>query len=247
MTPMKSNFDVIIVGTGLAGLSAALRLADHRRILLVDKQALGAGASDWAQGGIAAVVDPHDSVEAHVQDTLVAGAGLCDEQATRFIISHGAEAVQWLIDEGVAFTPDSSSGVGFHLTREGGHGTRRIFHAADSTGHEIQQTLRQKVRTHRNITLLEQHMAVDLIIQGGRCVGIYLQSVQNGPVTAVAARQVVLATGGAGKVYLYTTNPDMRHRRRHRDGLARRLPRSRTWSSSSSIRPASTTRTPSPS
>ncbi len=208
MPGMESNFDVVIVGTGLAGLSTALRLADQRRILLVDKQSLGAGASDWAQGGIAAVVDPQDSVDAHVHDTLVAGAGLCDEAATRFIIGHGAEAVQWLIGEGVAFTPDSASGVGFHLTREGGHSTRRIFHAADSTGHEIQQTLRQKVRTHRNITLLEQHMAVDLIIQGGRCVGLYLQSVQNGPVTAVAARQVVLANGGAGKVYLYTTNPD---------------------------------------
>jgi len=205
---MESSFDVVVVGTGLAGLATALRLADHRRILLVDKQSLGAGASDWAQGGIAAVVDSHDSVEAHVRDTLVAGAGLCDEDATRYIIGHGADAVQWLIAQGVAFTPDSASELGFHLTREGGHSTRRIFHAADSTGHVIQQTLRRKVREHPSITLLEQHMAVDLIIQEGRCVGLYLQSVQNGPVTAVAARQVVLANGGAGKVYLYTTNPD---------------------------------------
>jgi L-aspartate oxidase len=205
---MESNFDVVIVGTGLAGLATALRLAEHRRILLVDKQSLGAGASDWAQGGIAAVVDSHDSVEAHVRDTLVAGAGLCDENATRFIIGHGADAVQWLIEQGVAFTPDSASELGFHLTREGGHSTRRIFHAADSTGHVIQQTLREKVRAHPGITLLEQHMAVDLIIQEGRCVGLYLQSIQNGPVTAVSARQVVLANGGAGKVYLYTTNPD---------------------------------------
>jgi len=116
--------------------------------------------------------------------------------------------VQWLIDEGVAFTPDSASQVGFHLTREGGHSTRRIFHAADSTGHEIQQTLREKVRRHPAITLLEQHMAVDLIVRSGRCVGLYVQSVQNGPVVGIAARQVVLANGGAGKVYLYTTNPD---------------------------------------
>ena len=205
---MESTFDVVIVGTGLAGLATALRLADHRRILLVDKQSIGAGASDWAQGGIAAVVDPHDSVEAHVRDTLVAGAGLCDENATRYIIGHGAEAVHWLIGQGVAFTPDSGSEMGFHLTREGGHGTRRIFHAADSTGHVIQQTLREKVRAHPAITVLEQHMAVDLIILQGRCVGLYVQSVQNGPVTAISAGQVVLANGGAGKVYLYTTNPD---------------------------------------
>jgi len=205
---MESTYDVVIVGTGLAGLATALRLADHRSILLVDKQSLGAGASDWAQGGIAAVVDPHDSIEAHVNDTLIAGAGLCDAAATRYIIEHGAEAIQWLIDQGVAFTPDSAHELGFHLTREGGHSTRRIFHAADSTGHVIQQTLREKVRAHANITLLEQHMAVDLIIQEGRCVGLYLQSILNGPVTAISARQVVLANGGAGKVYLYTTNPD---------------------------------------
>jgi L-aspartate oxidase len=205
---MESTFDVVIVGTGLAGLATALRLADHRRILLVDKQSIGAGASDWAQGGIAAVVDPHDSVEAHVRDTLIAGAGLCDEDATRYIIGHGADAVRWLIGQGVAFTPDSANELGFHLTREGGHSTRRIFHAADSTGHVIQQTLREKVRSHPAITVLEQHMAVDLIIQEGRCVGLYVQSVQNGPVTAISARQVVLANGGAGKVYLYTTNPD---------------------------------------
>jgi len=205
---MENTFDVVIVGTGLAGLATALRLADHRRVLLVDKQSIGAGASDWAQGGIAAVVDSHDSVEAHVRDTLVAGAGLCDESATRYIIGHGAEAVRWLIGQGVAFTPDSASELGFHLTREGGHSTRRIFHAADSTGHVIQRTLREKVRAHPAITVLEQHMAVDLIILEGRCVGLYVQSVQNGPVTAISARQVVLANGGAGKVYLYTTNPD---------------------------------------
>jgi L-aspartate oxidase len=205
---MDMAFDVVIVGTGLAGLSTALGLADHRRVLLVDKQTLGAGASDWAQGGIAAVLDPQDSVEAHVRDTLIAGAGLCDEEATRFIIGHGGAAVQWLIDQGVAFTTGGDSPLGLHLTREGGHSARRIFHAADSTGHAIQRTLTEKVRAHRNITLLEQHMAIDLVVQDGRCVGLYLQSVQNGPISAVAAGQVVLCNGGAGKVYLYTTNPD---------------------------------------
>ncbi len=205
---MESNYDVVIVGTGLAGLSTALRLAGQRRILLIDKQTLGAGASDWAQGGIAAVVDPSDSVEDHVRDTLIAGAGLCDEKATRYILEHGAEAVRWLIDQGVAFTPDDTSPVGLHLTREGGHSRRRIFHAADLTGHAIQTALCRKVREHPGITLLEQHMAVDLIVQEGRCAGLYVQSVQAGPVSAVGARQVVLANGGAGKVYLYTTNPD---------------------------------------
>ena len=205
---MESKYDVVIVGTGLAGLSTALHLADEHRILLIDKQNLGAGASDWAQGGIAAVVDPADSVEEHVRDTLVAGAGLCDEKATRFILEHGAEAVQWLIGQGVAFTPDEHNALGLHLTREGGHSRRRIFHAADLTGHAIQTALGAKVRTHPNITLLEQHMAVDLIVMEGRCAGLYVQSVANGPVRSVAARQVVLANGGAGKVYLYTTNPD---------------------------------------
>jgi L-aspartate oxidase len=205
---MESTFDVVIVGTGLAGLSSALRLAGQRRVLLIDKQVLGAGASDWAQGGIAAAVDPSDSVDEHVRDTLVAGAGLCDEQATRFILQHGAEAVRWLIDQGVAFTTDDSAPLGLHLTREGGHSRRRIFHAADLTGHAIQVALSRKAREHPNITLLEQHMAVDLIVREGRCAGLYVQAVPNGAVSAIAARQVVLANGGAGKVYLYTTNPD---------------------------------------
>jgi L-aspartate oxidase len=205
---MDQKYDVVIVGTGLAGLSTALGLAEQRKVLLIDKQTLGAGASDWAQGGIAAAADPADTVEEHVRDTLVAGAGLCDETATRRILERGAEAVHWLISQGVAFTPDETSPLGLHLTREGGHGRRRIFHAADLTGHAIQVVLCQKVREHPNITLLEQHMAVDLIVREGRCAGLYVQSVQSGPVSAVAARQVVLANGGAGKVYLYTTNPD---------------------------------------
>jgi L-aspartate oxidase len=205
---MESNYDVVIVGTGLAGLSAALGLAERCSVLLIDKQELGEGASDRAQGGIAAAMDPADSVEEHVRDTLIAGAGLCDEKATRFILERGAAAVQWLIDQGVEFTRDESSALGLHLTREGGHSHRRIFHAADMTGHAIQSTLCRKVREHPGITLLEGHMAIDLIVREGRCVGLYAQRVPNGPVLAFGARQVVLANGGAGKVYLYTTNPD---------------------------------------
>ena len=205
---MESKFDVVLIGSGLAGLTTALQLAPSRRVLLVDKQTLGRGASDWAQGGIAAVIDPLDSVEEHLRDTLIAGAGLCNEAATREILGHGQEAISWLLDHGVRFTGDSDGPLGLHLTREGGHGRRRIVHAADATGHAIQEALTAQVRSHPNITWVEHLMAVDLIIRQGRCVGLYLQEVPGGAVSAVAARHVVLANGGAGKVYLYTTNPD---------------------------------------
>ena len=204
---MKSEFDVAIVGTGLAGLTSALRLADQRKVLLIGKQALGEGASDWAQGGIAAVLGSDDSVEAHVRDTLIAGAGLCDEKAVRFIVERSRKSIEWLINLGVPFTRDASE-FGFHLTREGGHSHRRIIHAADATGHAVQVTLADLVRAHPNITLLEHHLALDVIVDGGRCTGIYVQPINGGPVQAIAANQVILAAGGAGKVYLYTTNPD---------------------------------------
>ncbi len=210
------KFDVAIVGSGLAGLSVALHLAQQRKVVVISKRALRDGASDWAQGGIAAVLDSHDSHDQHVQDTLVAGAGLCDETATRFIVSRGREAIEWLIAQGVPFTRDEEAELGFHLTREGGHSQRRIIHAADATGHAVQVTLEQKVRQHPNITLLEDHIAIDLItsdklgIRNGapHCYGLYVQDVNSGKVLTIAADQTVLATGGAGKVYLYTTNPD---------------------------------------
>ena len=210
------NFDVAIVGSGLAGLSVALHLADRRKVVVISKRSLRDGASDWAQGGIAAVLDAADSHEQHVTDTLVAGAGLCDESATRFIISHGREAIEWLVAQGVPFTRDEQAALGLHLTREGGHSQRRIIHAADATGHAVQVTLEQRVREHPNITLLEHHYAIDLITSdklglpncADRCLGLYVQDVQNGEVLTISAPQTVLATGGAGKVYLYTTNPD---------------------------------------
>ncbi|MBU3709491.1 MAG: L-aspartate oxidase [Burkholderiaceae bacterium] len=210
------KFDVAIVGSGLAGLSVALHLAQTRKVVVISKRALHDGASNWAQGGIAAVLDSHDSPDEHVSDTLVAGAGLCDETATRFIVSKGREAIEWLIAQGVPFTRDDSAELGFHLTREGGHSQRRIIHAADATGHAVQVTLEQKVRQHPNITLLEHHIAIDLItsdklgINNGaaHCFGLYVQDVNSHTVMTIAAHQIVLATGGAGKVYLYTTNPD---------------------------------------
>ena len=209
-------FDVAIVGSGLAGLSVALHLAQTRKVVVISKRALHDGASNWAQGGIAAVLDSHDSQDQHVADTLVAGAGLCDETATRFIVSKGREAIEWLIDQGVPFTRDETAELGFHLTREGGHSQRRIIHAADATGHAVQVTLEQKVREHPNITLLEHHIAIDLITSdklGQRntppqCHGLYIQNVETDQVSTISAAHTVLATGGAGKVYLYTTNPD---------------------------------------
>jgi L-aspartate oxidase len=210
------KFDVAIVGSGLAGLSVALHLAETRKVVVISKRALHDGASNWAQGGIAAVLDSHDSQDEHVSDTLVAGAGLCDETATRFIVSRGREAIEWLIAQGVPFTRDESAELGFHLTREGGHSQRRIIHAADATGHAVQVTLEQKVRQHPNITLLEHHIAIDLITSdklgmhngAPNCFGLYVQDVNSHTVMTIAADQTVLATGGAGKVYLYTTNPD---------------------------------------
>jgi L-aspartate oxidase len=219
------KFDVVIVGSGLAGLSVALHLAQTRKVAIISKRELLDGASNWAQGGIAAVLDSGDSHDQHIADTLVAGAGLCDEAATRCIVEHGREAIEWLIEQGVPFTRDETAELGFHLTREGGHSQRRIIHAADATGHAVQVTLEQKVRAHPNIALFEHHCAIDVItsdklgpngVQSGapalvgqpRCYGLYVQDEQSGKVLTFEAEHTVLATGGAGKVYLYTTNPD---------------------------------------
>ena len=205
------KFDVLIIGSGLAGQSAALRLAPHCRVALVSKRSLEDSASGWAQGGIAAVLDSQDSIEAHIRDTLVAGAWLNDPTATRFVVENGRRAIEWLIEQGVPFTKDAS---GYHLTREGGHSARRVIHVADATGASVQETLIAKVRENPNITVLENHIAIDLItgekLGSGenRCFGAYVLNNQSGEVLTIGASNTLIATGGAGKVYLYTTNPD---------------------------------------
>ncbi len=210
-----SHFDVIIIGSGLAGMTLALNLAESQRVAIVTKRGLLDGASDWAQGGIAAVLADDDSIEEHVRDTLIAGAGLCDEQATRFVAENGRAAIEWLIEQGVPFSRDAGNATGYHLTREGGHSHRRIIHAADTTGHAVQVTLAEKVRSHANITLLENHIAIDLITGGklgledNACRGVYVLDKSSAQVRTFGAQHIVLASGGAGKVYLYTTSPDV--------------------------------------
>ncbi|WP_069040771.1 L-aspartate oxidase [Methyloversatilis sp. RAC08] len=209
------NFDALVLGSGLAGQALALRLAEAgQRVALITKKQVEDSASSWAQGGIAAVLDSADSVDHHLRDTLVAGAGLCDEDASRFVVEHGREAIEWLIARGVPFTRDAQGELGYHLTREGGHSHRRIVHVDDATGSAIQTTLTGQVRSHPNIHIFERHLAVDLIVgwKIGRpeigCAGAYILDIETGDVITFAAPVVVLATGGAGKVYLYTTNPD---------------------------------------
>ncbi|MGA9666711.1 MAG: L-aspartate oxidase [Gallionella sp.] len=208
------KFDALIIGSGLAGLTLALKLAECKKVGLITKKSLLDGASGWAQGGIAAVLSEEDSVDAHIQDTLTAGAGLCDETTTRYVVEHGKSSVEWLIGQGVHFTRDETSDMGYHLTREGGHSRRRIIHAADATGHVVQETLAARVLKHPNITVLENHMSVDLITGkklgrgDNRCYGVYALDCVNDEVITIAAQSTILATGGSGKVYLYTTNPD---------------------------------------
>jgi L-aspartate oxidase len=209
---------VVIVGAGLAGLAVALRVAQQRPVVVLAKRQLDEGATAWAQGGIVGVLGDDDSVDSHVRDTQDAGAGLVDEHTARFIAERSAQAVEWLVEQGVPFSADPSGPLGLHLTREGGHAVRRIAHAADATGKAIHDALLAKARAHPNISLRERWMAVDLITTRhlkldpgdtpARCHGVYALDMDHKRVETLRASAVVLATGGVGKVYRYTSNPD---------------------------------------
>ncbi|EFH7841750.1 L-aspartate oxidase [Escherichia coli] len=214
----EHSCDVLIIGSGAAGLSLALRLADKHQVIVLSKGQVTEGSTFYAQGGIAAVFDETDSIDSHVEDTLIAGAGICDRHAVEFVASNARSCVQWLIDQGVLFDTHvrPNGEESYHLTREGGHSHRRILHAADATGKEVETTLVSKAQNHPNIRVLERSNAVDLIISDKiglpgtrRVVGAWVWNRNKEAVETCHAKAVVLATGGASKVYQYTTNPDI--------------------------------------
>jgi len=207
---------VAIVGSGLAGISLALRLSEQGiDSLILTKSRLASGSSVWAQGGIAAVLDPRDSFEAHVEDTLQAGAGLCHESAVRTVVEGAPDAIDWLSSAGVHFDNQGDAPQQLHLAQEGGHSHRRVAHVADATGRAVVNTLDRQVLASPRITVLENHTAVDLILKPGasgptgpRVIGLYALDGDSGAIVTIHADVVVLASGGASKAYLYTSNPD---------------------------------------
>jgi len=223
-TTAYSNHDVLVIGGGAAGLSLALKMADFTKVTILSKSSLRQGSTYYAQGGIAAVLDTQDSELSHVEDTLIAGAGLCHRDIVEYAVSRGPECISWLMQQGVTFTQldkpaksdteNTSIFSDFHLTQEGGHSHRRVIHAADATGKAIFKSLSEKVLANPNITVLTNTVAIDLISSGklgdkdNRCIGAYILDENTGAISTYNARFVVLATGGASKAYLYTSNPD---------------------------------------
>ena len=217
-SPQSSyDADVLIIGGGAAGLSLALKVADRASVTILSKSSLEHGSTYYAQGGIAAVLDEHDSLESHVEDTLIAGDGLCDRDVVSYTVSRGRECINWLVEQGVRFTREKArveDGGSYHLSKEGGHSHRRVVHAADATGRAVFEGLAAQVMDHPNITFRINTVAVDLITTaklgkaGNRCVGAYVLNEVSGQVMLYRARFVILATGGASKAYLYTSNPD---------------------------------------
>ncbi len=213
---MEQPYDFLVLGSGIAGLIFALRVAPLGKVALITKKTSAESNTNYAQGGIASVVDPTDNPESHMNDTLEAGAGLCHEDVVRRVVNEGPSVVQELIEFGVNFS--RKKGGAFDLGREGGHSRRRVLHAGDFTGQVIEQALIQSVRSHANIHVLEHHFAIDLLTtrklgveenHPNRCLGAYVLDVRRNRVETVTGKVTVLATGGAGKVYLYTSNPDI--------------------------------------
>ena len=209
---MKATADVLVVGSGAAGLTAALNLAEDRKVAVIAKGALGEGATGWAQGGIAVVIEEGDSFESHINDTMIAGAGLNDRKVVEHVAESAPRAIARLVELGVPF---ATEGSGLHLTREGGHSFRRIVHVADATGAAVQQALETAALKHPNITLIPDMVAVDLITgrhatnfsTSGAVHGLYAYNRAKKRVEALTARATVLATGGAGRAYLFSTAP----------------------------------------
>lgn len=215
MSTTSIHYDVGIVGGGLAGLSLALQLADAKiDVIVITKGTLTEGSSLYAQGGIAAVVDESDSIQSHIDDTLNAGAGLCRPEVVKHVIENGPHSIGWLTSKGVEFSLDEDHEE-LHLTREGGHSHRRVVHAQDATGRAVVTTLEALVRAHPKIQLLEDHVGIDILTSrklnrsgSNQCIGLYVLERKSGEVISIATKELVLASGGTSKVYLYTTNPD---------------------------------------
>jgi L-aspartate oxidase len=212
---MKVESDFLVIGSGIAGLSFALQAARHGSVALITKREITESATNYAQGGIATVFSQDDTFAAHIDDTLVAGAGICHEDVVRMVVEEGPQVIRSLIDWGVKFT---TSGDGYDLTREGGHSQRRILHADDVTGREIERALVEAAREDPNIAIYEHHIGIDLITEAkilrkrtkpNRCLGAHVLDIAAGRVKTFTAKITLLATGGAGKVYLYTCNPDV--------------------------------------
>lgn len=211
------SYDVLIIGSGGAGLSLALRLANTTRVLVISKVSLNSGSTYHAQGGISAVLSENDSIESHISDTLNAGAGLCDKDAVQLTVLQGKKNIEWLKKQGVEFTKqkEKDGKTSLHLNKEGGHSHRRIVHSDDATGKAVSKSLIERAKEHQNISLLENHNAIDLIVKNKlnkseQCVqGAYVLDIIKNKVKLVLAKTVILATGGASRVYLYSTNPDV--------------------------------------